>query len=113
IKTGRFGKFIACSNYPKCKYTEKTTKDGKPLPPLPDVAIPCPREGCGGTIVPKRTRRNTIFYSCTNWKTKSCKVAFNDPPVESKCPECEYPIRVEKNDKLVCPECKHAVEKVR
>ncbi len=110
IRAGRFGRFIACSTFPKCKYTEKIPgEDGKSTTAakVPEISVPCPREGCGGTIVAKRTKRGSIFYSCTNWKEKECKVAFNDPPLASTCPECGYPIRVSKGSNLVCPECKH------
>lgn len=107
IRKGRYGKFIACSNYPKCKYTERIEGEGGNKKGLPDVQLPCPRKSCGGTITAKRNRRGQIFYSCTNWKKKGCKVVFNDEPVASECPECHYPIRLKKGSNLVCPECKH------
>ncbi len=109
IRQGRYGKFISCSRYPKCKYTEKIAgEEGAPgakKDNLPDVNIPCPREGCGGTIISKRTRRGKIFYSCTNWKEKKCKVAFWDMPVLNECNSCGYAIRTIKGKNLVCPEC--------
>lgn len=113
-RQGRFGEFISCNRYPKCKHTEEIPGAEKKRPggDLPDVSIPCPREGCGGTIVAKRTRRGKIFYSCTNWKEKKCDVAFWDLPVEKPCPQCSYPIRVVKGKNLVCPECKHKEEYV-
>lgn len=98
-KRGRLGEFIACNRFPDCDYTEDVG--------LPKVEIPCPREGCGGTITAKRTRRGKIFYGCSNWKTKKCEVAFWDMPVENPCPQCGYPLRTIKGKNLVCPECKH------
>ncbi|MBS1261239.1 MAG: DNA topoisomerase 1 [Calditrichaeota bacterium] len=106
-RTGRNGRFIGCSRYPKCRYTEDIPGEQRPGPKLPDVSIPCPRDGCGGTIVAKRTRRRKIFYSCTNWKKKNCPVAFWDEPVEKTCPNCGYQIMTKKGAEFVCPECKH------
>ncbi len=106
-RMGRNGKFIGCNRYPKCKHTEPIPGEEGKQPNLPDVSVPCPREGCGGTIVAKRTRRGKLFYSCTNWKEKKCDVAFWDEPVEKTCPSCSYPIMTKKGADFVCPECKH------
>jgi DNA topoisomerase-1 len=56
IKFGRYGKFIACSGFPTCRYTA----------PLPIPGVTCPE--CGGDVVEKRTRRGRRFYSCANWR---------------------------------------------
>jgi DNA topoisomerase-1 len=56
IKFGRYGKFIACSGFPNCRYTA----------PLPIPGVTCPE--CGGNVVEKRTRRGRKFYSCANWR---------------------------------------------
>jgi DNA topoisomerase-1 len=56
IKLGRYGKFIACSGFPKCRYSA----------PLPVSGITCPQ--CGGDVLQKRTRRGRTFYGCANWK---------------------------------------------
>ncbi len=106
-RMGRNGKFIGCNRYPKCRHTEQVPGEEGKQPNLPDVKIPCPREGCGGTVVAKRTRRGKLFYSCTNWKEKKCKVAFWDEPVEKVCPSCSYPLMTMKGANFVCPECKH------
>lgn len=58
IKTGRYGKFIACQNFPKCKYTRQF---------LEKINIPCPK--CGGDMVAKKTRRGKMFYGCGNYPT--------------------------------------------
>ncbi|MDP8246600.1 MAG: type I DNA topoisomerase [Candidatus Tritonobacter lacicola] len=55
-KRGRFGKFIACSNYPSCKTT-------MPVP----TNVPCPREGCGGMLVKKRSKKRRYFYGCSRY----------------------------------------------
>lgn len=77
IRSGRFGDFIACSGFPKCKFT-------KPL--IKSLGITCSREGCNGEILIRRTRKGKIFYSCSNYP--KCKVAFWDKPLAEKCPKC-------------------------
>jgi len=69
IKSGKYGKFIACSNYPKCKYIKKEEKQ------VIEIGI-CPE--CGGKVVEKKTRRGKIFYGCNNYP--KCKYASWDKP---------------------------------
>ena len=57
IKHGRFGRFIACSGWPNCRYSSQI--------PLPGIA--CPE--CGGSVVEKRTKRGRKFYGCANYPT--------------------------------------------
>ncbi len=99
IKRGRFGEFLACSNYPKCKNT-------RPI----STGVSCPEEGCDGVIVQRQSRRGKIFYSCSNYP--QCKFALWDKPVAVTCPQCGYPLMVEKVSRakgyyLQCPRCKH------
>ena len=75
VKHGRFGKFIACSNYPECKYTE----------PL-DTGFKCPRDGCDGRLVEKYSRKGKVFFACSNYP--KCDFASWDPPIAGKCPSC-------------------------
>jgi DNA topoisomerase-1 len=77
IRSGRFGDFIACSGFPKCKFT-------KPL--IKSLGVKCTREGCDGEILIRRTRKGKVFYSCSNYP--KCKVAFWDKPIAEKCPQC-------------------------
>jgi len=56
IKMGRFGKFIACRNFPTCKYTRQF---------LEKINIPCPT--CGSEMVMKKTRKGKMFYGCSNY----------------------------------------------
>src|SRR5262245_28487182 len=53
VKEGRFGAFTACSNYPKCKYIKPKT-----------VGVPCPKPGCGGELIERRSKRGKVFYGC-------------------------------------------------
>ncbi len=58
IKTGRYGKFVACTNFPNCKYTRQFAEK---------IDMKCPR--CGGDIVLKKSRRGKQFYGCSNYPT--------------------------------------------
>lgn len=75
LRTGRFGQFIGCSNYPKCKYIKKQEKS---------TGVKCPK--CGeGEIVEKRSRKG-IFYACNRYP--KCKFALWGKPTGEKCPKC-------------------------
>jgi len=82
VKTGRFGRFLACSAYPECKTTKPIT-----------TGIECPV--CHkGELSQKRTRFGKIFYSCV--KYPDCKYAIWDKPIKGQpCPECKHPFVVE------------------
>jgi len=75
FKTGRFGRFVGCSNYPQCRFS-------KPIP-LPGVV--CPR--CGGEIYERRTRRGRrLFYGCANYP--ECDFTAWNRPIPQPCPAC-------------------------
>lgn len=93
IRTSRYGKFTACSNYPKCKYIKQEERKEEEI-------CSCPI--CEGKIIVKRTRRGKIFYGCNNYPT--CSVALWDMPTGEKCPECNS-LLVEKNKKIKCSSC--------
>ncbi len=86
VKTGRFGKFLACSAYPECKTT-------KPIA----LGVKCPSPGCGGDLVQKRTRKGRSFYACSRYP--QCEYALWDRPVNKTCPTCQAPFLVEKVSK--------------
>ena len=99
LRNGRYGKFYACSAYPKCKFT-------KPY----HILMPCPKPGCEGQISPRRSKRGRTFYGCT--KYPECDFVSWDPPVDQICPECGNPYMVakstkKKGDYVLCPQCKH------
>lgn len=105
IRSGRFGKFIGCSNYPKCKHIE-------PLQQPKSTSVVCPN--CHqGTMLQRRSRRGKIFYSCSRYP--DCDYAVWNEPVAKVCPECRWPVMTLKVTKrqgqqLVCPQknCGHA-----
>ena len=84
IKSGRFGRFMACSAYPTCKTT-------KPIP----LGVKCPQDG--GDLTQKRSKKGRTFYACTNYP--KCEFALWDRPVNRPCPKCQAPFLVEKVSK--------------
>ncbi|MDO4341212.1 MAG: type I DNA topoisomerase [bacterium] len=92
IRNGKYGPFVACSNYPECKYIK---------PKEESEICACPK--CGeGKIVEKRSKRGKIFYGCNNYP--KCKTAYWDKPIGEACPKCGEML-VEKNKKIKCSRC--------
>ena len=75
IRWGRFGKFISCSNFPECRYTE---------PWLEKIGVKCPQDG--GEIVERKTRKGRTFYGCANYP--ECDFTSWKRPLASPCPAC-------------------------
>lgn len=75
IRWGRYGKFIGCSRFPECRYTE---------PWREKVGVTCPQ--CGGDLVEKRTRKGRTGYGCINYPT--CNFWVWQRPVPTPCPSC-------------------------
>lgn len=97
-RIGRFGKFIGCTNYPKCKHIESLNK--------PDsTGITCPN--CEkGEMVGKKSRYGKIFYACNRYP--DCKYAVWNKPIDEPCPQCAWPFVTLKETKRrglekVCP----------
>ena len=88
IKSGRFGKFLACSGFPDCKNTKSF---------LDKIGINCPEEGCPGEIVKKKTKKGRIFYGCSNYP--KCSFMTWNKPVDKKCPKCNSILVLDKNKK--------------
>ena len=97
IKLGKFGRFYACSNFPKCKYTAPLEENR--------LKIKCPK--CKeGEIVEKRTRKGKVFYACN--KYPECDFAVWDKPTGKMCPKCGWPLLKTKRGQIKCsnPQCK-------
>ena len=91
IKLGRFGKFYACSGFPKCKYTESLKEN--------TLDIKCPK--CKkGDINEKRTKKGKIFYGCSNWP--KCDFALWDKPTGEKCEKCGSLLVKTKRKQIKC-----------
>ncbi|MFB3137131.1 MAG: type I DNA topoisomerase [Nitrospirales bacterium] len=86
VKRGRFGGFLACSNYPECKTTKPLT-----------MGIHCPVKECGGDLVQKQTRKGRPFYSCSRYP--KCTFALWNRPINRPCPNCQSPFLIEKSTK--------------
>ena len=95
IRKGRDGEFVACSNYPECKYIKKEE--------VQEVEI-CDCPNCHGKIVEKKSHKGKIFYGCNNYP--KCKMAYWDRPTGEMCPECGKML-VEKNGEIKCSECEY------
>ncbi len=90
LKRSRYGTFYGCTGYPDCKNIRKT---GPAAAPPKGTGITCPQ--CDkGEIQEKRSRRGKIFYSCSLYP--KCDFALWKPPVEKACPDCGFPLLVEK-----------------
>ena len=90
IRDGRFGKFLACSNFPKCKNTKPIEAEVK------KVGI-CPE--CGSAMVERKSKKGKIFYSCERYP--DCKFMSWDVTTGKKCPKCSSPLIV-KGKKIKC-----------
>ncbi len=78
IRTGRYGRFLACTSYPKCNYTGPYCLKAR-----------CPAPGCDGFLVEKRSRKGRPFYSCSRFP--ACRFSTSNEPVEEACPSCGAP----------------------
>ena len=93
VRKGKYGEFVACSNYPTCKYIKKEEVQ---------VVEICDCPNCSGKIIEKKSRKGKIFYGCNNYP--KCKTAYWDKPIGEACPECGKML-TEKNGNVKCSEC--------
>ena len=99
VRKGKYGEFVACSNYPTCKYIQKEEKHE-------EVIMDCPV--CKkGQIVERKTRTGKIFWGCNNYP--KCKTATWDKPTGEVCPECGKLIVETKDGEEKCMECDYTV----
>ena len=97
-RKGKFGKFIACSNFPKCRYIKNEPKEEKDI-------CDCPK--CGHKIIEKKSKRGKVFYGCNNYP--KCKEAYWYQPTGDKCPECGNML-IKKGKKIQCSSCDYQKE---
>lgn len=91
VKTGRFGKFLACPGYPECKTT-------KPL--VEETNAVCPE--CGGKVIGKKSKRGFQFYGCSNYP--ECNFMTWDKPTGENCPQCGKSLFKGKGGLITCPD---------
>ena len=89
IKTGRFGKFLACPGYPECKNTK---------PYVVETGATCPK--CGGKVIAKKSKKGYAFFGCDNWP--DCDFMTWDKPTEQTCPNCGKSLFKGKGGVLAC-----------
>jgi DNA topoisomerase-1 len=100
IRYGRYGDYIACVTK-DCGYTSPLVKK---------TGVHCPREGCGGEIVEKKSRFGKMFYGCNKWSVNNCDMVFWYPPIDLKCPQCSKQMMfksLKKGDKVACSDTKN------
>ena len=100
VRQGRFGKFLACPNYPSCKNT-------KPLEEEKKVVAKCPI--CGKNVIARKSKKGKIFYGCDGYPDCSY-ISWNIPANES-CPTCneDMIVKLYKNMKVIsCQKCNYS-----
>lgn len=100
-KMGRYGKFMACSNFPECRNT-------KPI--LKKIGVTCPT--CKeGEIVERKSKKNRVFYGCETYP--KCEFVSWDKPIARSCPKCESYLvekRAKKKVQVKCSNCEYEEE---
>ncbi len=92
IRYGRYGKFISCSNFPTCRYTE---------PWLEKIGVKCPKDG--GELVERKTRKGRTFYGCANYPT--CDFTSWKKPLPQPCPKCGGLLVIANKREAQCTNC--------
>jgi len=94
IKFGRYGKFLACSGYPECKYTK---------PFLVKIGVKCPQ--CGGELVERKSKKKRTFYGCSNYP--DCRFFLNTRPLPQPCPQCGGLLTTYRRNLAKCTKCEY------
>lgn len=92
IRWGRYGKFISCSNFPTCRYTEAW---------LEKIGVKCP--DCGSELVERKTRKGRVFYGCSTYPT--CQFTSWKRPLPTPCPKCGGTLVVANKREAQCLKC--------
>ncbi|MCQ2435283.1 MAG: type I DNA topoisomerase [Clostridia bacterium] len=100
IRDSRYGKFYACTAFPKCRYTKAIRED---------IGVPCPK--CGAKLILGHGKRNTVFYGCSNYP--ECDFSSWNRPLDKTCPKCGSMLELnERKNEVVCSnkECDYKEE---
>lgn len=92
IRYGRFGKFISCSGFPECRYTE---------PWLEKIGVTCPKDG--GDLVERKTRKGRTFFGCMNYP--NCDFTSWKRPIVKPCPKCNGLLVIANKREAQCTNC--------
>jgi len=95
IRWGRYGKFISCSNFPTCRYTEAW---------LEKIGVACPKDG--GDLVQRKTRKGRVFFGCANYP--GCDFTSWKRPVAAPCPKCGGLLVVANKREFQCTQCQES-----
>jgi DNA topoisomerase-1 len=101
FKMGRYGKFMACSNFPDCRNTKAIVKE---------IGVTCPN--CKqGNIIERKSKKKRIFYGCDRFP--ECDFISWDKPLPRPCPKCEGPLvekKLKKGVQVQCTKCDYKEE---
>jgi DNA topoisomerase I len=101
FKMGRYGKFMACSNFPECRNTKAIVKE---------IGVTCPK--CSeGKIIERKSKKKRIFYGCDRYP--ACDFISWDKPLPRSCPKCENFLvekKLKKGVQVQCTECDYKEE---
>ncbi|PLR87481.1 type I DNA topoisomerase [Bacillus sp. V33-4] len=101
FKMGRYGKFMACSNFPDCRNTKPIVKD---------IGVKCPK--CKeGNIIERKSKKRRIFYGCDRFP--ECDFISWDKPLPRNCPKCDHLLvekKLKKGVQVQCIECDYKEE---
>ena len=101
FKMGRYGKFMACSNFPECRNTKPIVKE---------IGVTCPK--CKkGQIIERKSKKKRIFYGCTRYP--ECDFLSWDKPLPRSCPKCDSLLvekKLKKGVQVQCTECDYKEE---
>lgn len=95
IRWGRYGKFISCSNFPACRFTEAF---------LEKIGVTCPKDG--GDIVQRKTRKGRIFFGCANYP--NCDFTSWKRPIVKPCPNCGGLLVIANKREAQCTNCEES-----
>lgn len=95
IREGRYGKFLGCSNFPKCNNMKKLEPEKKNFSKVVGV---CPK--CGKDVVTRKSKRGKIFYACSGYP--NCDFVSWDRPTGKLCPKCKSHLVYAAGDKVKC-----------
>ena len=97
-RSGKFGRFLACSTFPKCDYTQAIT-----------IGTRCPAIGCNGEVIERQTKVGKIFFGCSKYPT--CNFSSWQKPINFVCPQCKNLYLVDTGYSYKCTNCTYTLVK--
>lgn len=98
IREGKYGKFLGCSNFPKCRNIMSYDQPKKPVSKCPE---------CGKNVYPVKTKSGKTFYACED--REGCNFMSWNVPTGEKCPKCNKPLII-KGKKIKCSSCDYVAQ---